>query len=74
MSDQVTLAVSMAIDGDTQCTYTIDELNADATFILVGAQGYESYIQLDTQALQRFHDMTGEALTELRVHQSGCRP
>jgi hypothetical protein len=67
MNQEVTLAVSMVVNGETKVKYTVDDLNEDATFTFVGAQGFESYLMLDTDALQRFHEMTGVALDELRT-------
>lgn len=67
MNKELGLAVSMSIDGKTQVRCAVDDLNADATFTFIGAQGFESYLMLDSDALQRFHEMTGAALDELRT-------
>jgi hypothetical protein len=70
MDKEFGLAVSMTIDGNTQVRYKVDDLNEDATFTFVGTQGFESYIMLDSDALQRFHEMTGAALDELRAERA----
>ncbi|ONI78734.1 hypothetical protein ALI144C_28525 [Actinosynnema sp. ALI-1.44] len=74
MTDHVRVDVAMIVDCGIRATYTVDELNDEATITLVGTKGFESYIQLDTTALQRIHDITGAALTDLRAHQNGRRP
>jgi hypothetical protein len=71
MSRDLQLAVSVTVSDDTEMSYCVDPDNDDATFTIIGAYGLESYLMLDAGALQRFHQLSGEALDKLRAEHAG---
>lgn len=57
----------MIVDRDIEVRCAIDGVNEDATFTFVDTKGFESYLMLDYESLQRFHELAGAAIEALAV-------